>query len=50
MISKWKGVGILTVLAVAASLYCGGGGIGGGSLGLCLWAKISTGPWMVHSN
>ncbi len=27
-----------------------GGHIGGGSLGLFPWAKISTGPWMVHSN
>ena len=28
----------------------GGGGVGSGSLGLCLWAKISTGLWMVCSN
>ncbi len=38
------------MLAVAVSPDCGGEGVGGGSLGLCLWAKISTGPWMVQSN
>ena len=37
-------------LVVAASLWYGGEGVGGGGLWLCLWAKISTGPWMVHSN
>mgnify|MGYP006200892093 CR=1 FL=1 len=36
--------------AVAAFLDSEGGHIGGGSLGLCLWAKISTGPWMVCTN
>ncbi len=40
----------LPVLAVAASLECGGQGVGGDGLGLCLWDEISTGPWMVHSN
>ena len=37
-------------LVVAASLCYGGEGIGGCSLWLCLWAEISTGPWMVHSD
>ena len=32
---------------VAVSLDCGGGGLSGSSLGSCLWAKISTGLWMV---
>ena len=41
---------ISPVLMVAASLWCGGEGVGGGGPWLCLWAKISTGPWMVHSN
>ena len=35
---------------VAASLWCGGEDVGGGGPWLCLWAKISTGPWMVHSD
>ena len=34
---------------VADSLCYGGGGVGGGGLWLCLWAKISTGPLMVNS-
>ena len=38
------------MLAVTASPKCGGGDMGSGSWGLCLWDEISTGPWMVHSN
>ena len=37
-------------LAVAASLESVGEVIGGSGSLLCLWAKISTGPWMVHSS
>jgi len=37
-------------LAVTASLCYEGEGIGGGGSRLCLWAEISTGPWLVHSN
>jgi len=37
-------------LAVAASLESVGEGVVGSGLLLCLWAKISTGPWTVHSN
>ena len=36
--------------AIAASLDCGGGGVGGSSLGSCLWTKISTDPWMLQIN
>ena len=47
---KEKGREFLPAHAFAASLECRGEGMGGGGLGLCLWAKISTGPWMVHGN
>ncbi len=36
--------------AVAACLDSDGDCVGGSSLVLCLWAKISNGPWMVCSN
>ena len=38
------------MLAVTASLCYGGEDVGSGGPWLCLWAKISAGPWMVHSN
>ena len=38
------------VFAVTASLDCGGSFVGSVGLGLCLWAKISTGLWMMHRN
>ena len=38
------------MLAVTASLCYGGEDVGSGGPWLCLWAEISAGPWMVHSN
>ena len=32
------------------SLCNQGRGVGGGGLELCLWAEISTGPWMANSD
>jgi hypothetical protein len=37
-------------LALTASLCYGGEGVGGGGPWLCLWAEISAGLSMVHSN
>ena len=37
-------------LTVTASLCYGREGVGGGDSRFCLWAEISTGPWMVHTN
>ncbi len=37
-------------LAVTPSLCNGGGGVGGDSSQLRLWAKISTGMWMANSD
>ena len=37
-------------LVVTASPDCSGRGVGGGGLALCLFSKISTGPWMTSSN
>ena len=48
-LKKGKEERLSPVLTVAGSRDCGEGVIGGG-LGLCLWAKKSNGPWMVHSN
>ena len=36
------------MLVVAASLDSGGDDVGGGGSLLCLWAKNSSRPWMVH--
>ena len=38
------------MLAVASSLCYGGESVGNGSSQLCLWAKISTGMWVVFFN
>ena len=50
MCNKHKEGGFLPVLTVAASLDCRGESVGGVAFGLCLWAKISTGLWMIHIN
>ena len=42
--------GFSPALVVAASLDCEGERVGGVGFGLCQWAEISTGPWMVHIN
>ncbi len=47
---KEKERGFLPANAFAASLECREEGMGGGGLGLCLWAKISSGLWMVCTN
>jgi len=44
---KWKEGGFLPALAVAASLCCGKGGVGGSGSGLHLWAEICWIPWRV---
>ena len=40
VIKKDKAGEFSPALAVASSLDCEGGGVSGGSLGLCLWAEM----------
>ena len=49
-LKRGKDVIFSPALTVTASLCFGGEGVGGSGLRRCLWAKISTGPSMVHSN
>ena len=46
-VKRGKEGGSSPALAVAPSLECGGGSMGGGGLRLYQWAKISSGPLVI---